>query len=192
MARGVRQGCPASGFLFGMAFDPIFRWLHDSIIPRTPAAPDLLQPSPCAYADVFAVAASCIRSLMTTLSLAFKVVDRVGGLNLNHRKCCWVLYGNDCCHELSDWVSTNCEEFREMKIVKYAKCVGTMIGPEGYFNRWTAPREKFIQRISKTNGTSKIGYLGSISALDGATVKEEAHALQCTTVCPCGLGVDPV
>ena len=25
MARGARQGCPASGFLFAMAFDPIFR-----------------------------------------------------------------------------------------------------------------------------------------------------------------------
>ena len=33
MVRGVRQGCPAGGFLFAMAFDPIFRWLHDSIIP---------------------------------------------------------------------------------------------------------------------------------------------------------------
>ena len=54
MARGVRQGCPASEFLFAMAFDPIFRRLHDSIIPRNPAAPDFLQPSPCAYADDFA------------------------------------------------------------------------------------------------------------------------------------------
>ena len=51
-------------------------------------------------------------------------------LNLNHRKCCWVQYRNDSCHDLLDWVSTNCEEFREMKIVKYAKYVGTMIGPE--------------------------------------------------------------
>ena len=36
MARGVRQGFPASGFLFffAMAFDPIFRWLQESIIPR--------------------------------------------------------------------------------------------------------------------------------------------------------------
>ena len=34
MARGVRQGCPASGFLFAMAFDPIFRWLQESIVRR--------------------------------------------------------------------------------------------------------------------------------------------------------------
>ena len=28
MARGVRRGCPASGFLLALAFDPIFRWLQ--------------------------------------------------------------------------------------------------------------------------------------------------------------------
>ena len=76
MARGVRQGFPASGFTFAVAFDPIFRWLQDSITPRNPAAPDFLQPSPCAYADGFAVAAS------------------------SFRWCCWVQYGNDSCHEL--------------------------------------------------------------------------------------------
>ena len=58
MARGVRQGCPASGFLFAMVFDPIFRWLQGANIPRNPAAPDFLQPAPCAYADDFSVAAS--------------------------------------------------------------------------------------------------------------------------------------
>ena len=82
------SGCLASGFLFAVAFDPIFRWLHDLIIPRNPAAPDFLQTSPCAYADDFAVAASSFESLMTALSLAFVVVDGVAGLNLNHRKCC--------------------------------------------------------------------------------------------------------
>ena len=34
MAKGVRQGCPVSGFLFALAFDPIFWWLQDAIIPR--------------------------------------------------------------------------------------------------------------------------------------------------------------
>ena len=34
VTRGVRQGCPASGFTIAVAFDPIFRWLSESIIPR--------------------------------------------------------------------------------------------------------------------------------------------------------------
>ena len=102
------------GFLFAVASDPIFRWLHDSIIPRDPAAPHFLRLSLCAFADDFAVAASSFWSVMAVLSPAFVVVDRVAGLHLNHRKCCWVQYGSDGRHELWDWVSTNCEEFREM------------------------------------------------------------------------------
>ena len=58
MARGVRQGCPASGFLFAMAFDSIFRWLQESIIPKNPDNLNFLQPEQCAYADDLAVASS--------------------------------------------------------------------------------------------------------------------------------------
>ena len=57
LAKGVRQGCPASGFLFAMAFDPIFRWLQDAIIARNPAGLDLIEPVQCAHADDVAVAA---------------------------------------------------------------------------------------------------------------------------------------
>ena len=141
IARGVRQGCPASGFLFAMAFDPIFRSLENTIIPRNPAAPDFLRPAPCAYADDFAVAASSFRHLMTALSNDFKVVDRIAGLNLNHGKCCWVQSGSESCQSPLDWVSTNCEEFREMKKVKCARYVGTMIGSEDHIHRSTAPRK---------------------------------------------------
>ena len=86
MARSVRQGCPASGFLFAMAFDPFFfRWLQDAIIPRNSDAPGFLQPVACAHADDFAAAASSIRLLMTALSHASKMVNQTAGLNLNHR-----------------------------------------------------------------------------------------------------------
>ena len=105
-----------------------------------------------------------------------------------------------------------------MKIVKYAKSVGTMIGPEGHIHRWTAPWKKFSQRAKNNNESSKslverlrefkiyalsvLGFIGSISAPDEATLKDEAHALQCTTagnaiptnfLCVgsvCGLGPD--
>ena len=81
MARGVRQGCPASGFLFAVAFDPIFRCLQDAIIPRNPAGLDFLQPVQCAHADDLAVAASSFRDLMTALAPAFHSVDHIAGLN---------------------------------------------------------------------------------------------------------------
>ena len=83
-----------------------------------------------------------LRSLRHPSEPAFKVVDQIAGLNLNRQKCCWVHFGSESCHDLLGLVSTNCEEFREMKIVKYAKYVGTMIGPEGHIHRWTAPQKK--------------------------------------------------
>ena len=86
MARGVRQGCPASGFLFAMAFDPIFRWLQESIIPRNPDNLDFLQPVQFAYADDLAVASLSFRGIMTALAPAFRSVDSIAGLNLNCRK----------------------------------------------------------------------------------------------------------
>ena len=72
MARGVRQGCLASGFLFAMAFDSIFCWLQDAIIPRNPAGRDLLQTVPCAYADDLAVAAPSFRCLRLLFLLPSK------------------------------------------------------------------------------------------------------------------------
>ena len=68
MARGVRQSCPATGSFFATAFDPIFRWLLEAIIPQNPGAPDFLQPATCDYADDFAVAASSFRRLMDAFS----------------------------------------------------------------------------------------------------------------------------
>ena len=54
---------------------------------------------------------------MTAFSLAFKVVDQTAGLNLNYRTCCWVQYCSEGCRTLLDWVSANCGEYPEMKIV---------------------------------------------------------------------------
>ena len=135
IARGVRQGFPASGFLFAMAFDPIFRWLQDAIIPRNPVGLDFLQPAQCAYADDLAVAASSFRDLMTALAPAFHSVDHIAWLNLNCRKCCWVQYGGERREPLLNWLSDNCEDFREMQVVRYAKYVGTMLGLDGHIHR---------------------------------------------------------
>ena len=125
-----------------MAFDPIFRWLLETIIPRNPDNLDFLQLAQCAYADDLAVASSSFRELMSALAPAFRSVDYIAGLNLNYRKCCWVQFGTEGRDTLRTWTSENCEEFREMQIFRHAKYVGTMIGPDGHFPRWTAHRQK--------------------------------------------------
>ena len=83
VARRVRQGCLASSFLFAMAFDPIFRWLQESMIPRNPDNLEFFQLAQCAHADDLAVASSSFRGLMTALALAFLSVDSIAGLNFD-------------------------------------------------------------------------------------------------------------
>ena len=62
--------------------------------------------------------ASSFRSLMTALSLSGLRGGGPGGWVQSQPS--EVLLGT-VWHELLEWVSTNCEEFHEMKIVKYAK-----------------------------------------------------------------------
>ena len=71
MARGVRQGCLASGFLSAMASDPIFRWLEESITPRNVDNLCFLRPAQCSCADDLSVASSSLRWLMVALAPAF-------------------------------------------------------------------------------------------------------------------------
>ena len=78
---------------------------------------------------------------MTAMAPAFHSVDNFAGLNLNYRKCSWVQYGSEGRESLLHWLSDNCEDFREMQIVRHTKYVGTMIGPDGYIHRWTAPQK---------------------------------------------------
>ena len=141
MSRGVRQGCPASRFLFAMAFRPYLSMGSTTLSSQE----------------------SCRLRLSTTLSVCLRwrfccccfvfldVDDRPvsslrggvpGGWAQLESSAVW--YNMATTAVMSCWnsASTNCEEFRERKIVKYAKYVVTMIGPEGYLHRWTAPREK--------------------------------------------------
>ena len=77
---------PSKLFFFTMAFDPIFRWLRNAVVPRGFSLPAFLQPTPSAYADDAAVAASYFRTLMPAVALACRIIDSVTGMYLNHIK----------------------------------------------------------------------------------------------------------
>ena len=172
MARGVRRGCPAIGFLFFMTFDPFFRWLHDSIIQRKPAAPDFLQPSPSAHADDFAVGASSFWSLMAALSLSCFGCRSRGWAAPQSSE---VLLGTVWQRQLP---STGCRQtvrnFAKWNLPSTSNTLALFGG-----QRWGSSSRE----LRKLNGTSKslverlmdfkmyvlsvLEYLGSMSALDG-------------------------
>ena len=147
-------------------------------------------PAQCAYADDLAVASSSLRELMYALAPAFRSVDYTAGLHLNVRKCCWVQYGNEEHDSLRTWISENCEEFRDMQIVRHAKYV-VIVGLHS---------EKIVQRVMKIDtfsnslverlcdlkicAISVLSFIGYVCAPDKATLKAENHALQCTTAGP--------
>ena len=79
---------------------------------------------------------------MTAQAPAFRAVDYIAGLNVNHRKCYCLQDGSERRQSLLNWLSGNCEDRREMQIVKFARYVGTMIGPDGHIHRWTTLRKK--------------------------------------------------
>ena len=111
--------------------------------PKEPRNLEFLQPEQCAYADDLDVASFSFRGLMTALPPAFRIVDSIAGLNLNYRKCFWVQYGIEGRDSLQTWISENCDEFREMQIVRHAKFVGTMIGPDGLSSLDSTPKKSY-------------------------------------------------
>ena len=117
------------------------------VFPRSPDGLDFVKLAQCAYADDLGVTAFSFRELMFPLAPSFRSVNYIVGFNLNYRKCCLVQYGSEKRESLWHWLSENCEQYREMQIVKYVKYVGTMIGPDGYFYCWTAHWKIFMQRV---------------------------------------------
>ena len=90
-----------------------------------------LKPAQSAYADDLAVASSSFRELFAPAPV-FRSIDYIIGLNLSFRKWCWVQYGNERHESLKTRISENCEEFREMQIVRHADYDGTLFGPHGH------------------------------------------------------------
>ena len=72
MMRVVRQGCPASGYLFTMA------------LPPESHRPWFLQRSACACADDFALATACLRESWPKVAGAFATRAQVTGNSFNY------------------------------------------------------------------------------------------------------------
>ena len=138
VATGVWKGYAPVAFFFMKAFDTIFRWLHNTVIPKD--LPAWLQLTPCADIDDVAVAAPSFQTLML-----FQVIDMVISTNLNYERCYLVQHGHEACDTLR--VNGSLKTvliFGDLKITWVAEGVGAMIGLEGCL-----PRIKFVKVCSR-------------------------------------------
>ena len=78
MMRGVRQGCPVSGFLFAVAVAPVCRWLMSAVLPPDPHQPCFLRRCACAHADDFTLATASLRDFLPSVADAFTKIDADG------------------------------------------------------------------------------------------------------------------
>ena len=112
MGRGVRQGCPASGCIFALACDPLFRWLADRA-----AGPGVEMR---AYADDLAFAVQSLTRTLPRLARAFLEVERAAGLWLKHRKRVIIHLGRMMSEELAEFVSKLSHGFRAIEGARFA------------------------------------------------------------------------
>ena len=150
MIRGVRQGCPASGYLFTMSFDPVFRWLITYVLPPEAHRPCFQHRTAFAHADDLALANAYLRESLPIVAGAFATIDQVTGVRLNYRECHWIQYGNMSSRQLAAWISAHVPVFQQMQINNYAKYLGVMIGPGGAAHRKAPHSLVLVEFGSKT------------------------------------------
>ena len=155
MLSGVRQGCLASGYLFTMAFHPVFRWLLSSAIRPERCRLSFLQRCACACADDFALAAASLRESLPILAGAFAIIDHVTGMSHNYHKCHWIQYGNLTSSQLAERVGTHVPDFQHMQITDHAKHLGVVIGPGAPAHRCAKARHKFNVACARIRASSQ-------------------------------------
>ena len=106
-----------------------------------PSLPNFMRPTACVYGEDIAVSATFFTTLMAVIAPAIRALHKVTGMNLKHKKS---LCGNETHGSFEERVAVNCPDFRDIRIARAAKCIGTMICPDG---RCSA--QHFFQNMAK-------------------------------------------
>lgn len=139
MGAGIRQGCPAIGTLWAIAFDPILRGLNDAPNNGTTA-------TVCGFVDDVGAAVNDLVKAIRMVVAYFKVVSLAAGLKLNLGKT-QVLNLSHCCdRELGGRMSAR--GITGVKVSDFAKYLGVLLGPGVERERWKAQAARFRQRVA--------------------------------------------
>ena len=139
---GVMQGCPLSGSLFVLAFDPFLRKLRAKI--------DLLNVGVSrACADDVAVVCFSFSGLKD-IREAFSDAAKLAALCLRLTKCAVVTFGGESFESerrlLSEWLAAQIPEWSQIPISKWASYLGMAFGRFESKELWASALQKWEAR----------------------------------------------
>jgi hypothetical protein len=138
MLSGIRQGCPASGTLFALAFDPCFRFIMHMLGPSRGVV--------TAYADDVAAAVKELFEALRLLDAAFSVVEGCSALALHPGKIVVIPLWKYVESEVRDAITAAAPRLAAASIRDHGKLLGVIIGPGAEKHQWTAVREELRSR----------------------------------------------
>ena len=138
MEQGIRQGCPLSGTLWALMFDPVVRMLASRL--------DYKSSRLSAYADDLAFALHSLRRCMPILAAAIAEAGLSTMLELNFGKTVVVPLFNGPLNAVKRLLVEVAPCFSEAKVELLAKYLGVLVGPGAKDKAWTQQLLKFRAR----------------------------------------------
>ena len=122
---GIKQGCPASGTIFSLAIDSVFRFMIHRLPPRIAGFG--------AYANDISTALRHMQRDLPLLLDIFILVGRATVLHIDVKKCVVVSLGQR--KSIGDHrraITAVAPMFADAEIALHAKSLGTFIGPTSH------------------------------------------------------------
>lgn len=139
---GIKQGCPSSGSLWALLYDPVIRNL-DNILPASELTLGC-------FADDLVAAARHVQLALPALLRMFALIRRATRLRLNSRKIALVYFGCASHEDVFRRLSVHMAGER-MQVAGKGVYLGVPIGPESFDTFWhttTDRMRKVVRHIS--------------------------------------------
>eukprot|EP00972_Heterocapsa_arctica_P031850 4692438-Heterocapsa_arctica.AAC.1 len=135
---GIKQGCPSSGSLWCILFDPIIRMLHAMIEEMGGAL--------AAFADDLGMSLKDVVAALIRLVPLFDLIGMASSLKLNLKKTFLINFSKLSHFALKRKVEQAIPSIIGIKVSYSGKYMGFMGGPEQGLVLWNGPLKKFLAR----------------------------------------------
>jgi hypothetical protein len=136
---GIKQGCPSSGSLWCILFDPIIRMLHELV--------KSLGGALAAFADDLGMSLKDVVAGLVQLVPMFDLISLASSLRLNWKKTFLINFSKLSHFALKRKVEETIPRITGITISGSGKYLGFMGGPDQQLVLWSSPIKKFLDRV---------------------------------------------